>query len=174
MVGNYDKETGKKIVKLINEIKVKQMDYTKTMLESEGKQVKLDNLLHESDKNTIKGILELSEMYWTYKAMADKVGEALSKHTDRFMTSLLENEAKQEVTEENDMLCDFLLKLDADDVVKVICGGNVVYYGAIKDGTSPYIDGHGKLDPYIDMVVTKEKYEDFVPVFYVEGEENED
>lgn len=186
MVGNYDKETGKKIVKLINEIKVKQMDYTQTMLVSEGKQVKLMDMVDERDKKEVERLLECSELYYTYKSMVDSIGKTLSDLTGRFMQSMLENEAKQDdkefqkfkemVAEENDedergeILGEYLVDFDTDDVIKVICGGNVVYYGAIKDGISPYIDGRGELDQYMDMTVVKEKHEDYVPVFYVKGE----
>lgn len=183
MVGNYDKETGKKIVKLINEIKVKQMDYTKTLLAAEGKKIHLMDILREEDKAEIKRLLECSELYYTYKSMADSIGDALSALTSNFMASMLKNEARAEdkgfanfkemLTQEDDedeceeMLAEYLADFDADDVVKVICGGKVVYYGSIKDGIS--LNGKGELDPYIDMVVIKEKHEDFVPVFYVEG-----
>lgn len=183
MVGNYDKETGKKIVKLINEIKVKQMDYTKEMLVSEGKKVKLMDIVDERDKKEVERLLECSELYYSYKSMVDSIGDTLSDLTGKFMKSMLENEAKREDEEEfeefkamvadeddedEEMLVDYLADFDGDDVIKVICGGNVVYYGAIKDGIR--LNGTGKLDPYIDMVVVKEKHEDFVPVFYVEGE----
>ena len=188
MVGNYDKETGKKIVKLINEIKVKQMDYTKTLLATEGKKSQLEDMLDKADKKEVERLLDCSELYYTYKSMVDSIGDVLSKLTGDFMKSMLENEQREEdkefeefkemLAQEDDedeceeMLGEYLTDLDADDVIKVICGGNVVYYGSIKDGIR--LNGKGKLAPYIDMFVAREKHEDFVPVFYVEGEENED
>lgn len=181
MVGNYDKETGKKIVKLINEIKVKQMDYTKTLLATEGKKSQLEDMLDKADKKEVERLLDCSELYYTYKSMVDSIGDVLSKLTGDFMKSMLENEEKQEqledeafseldddVNEDGLILADILSNnFDYDDVIKVICGGNVVYYGAIKDGIR--LDAKGKLDPYIGLEVINEKYEGFVPVFYVKA-----
>ena len=94
MVGNYDKETGKKIVKLINEIKVKQMDYTKTLLVTEGKKSQLEDMLDKADKKEVERLLDCSELYYTYKSMVDSIGDVLSKLTGDFMKSMLENEQR--------------------------------------------------------------------------------